>query len=271
IKVLFDPEGKFDYQLHPITVICSCTLENGNLLYGPNGIAPSNNRVGVALQWYSKESGVRGAVCLTEVPHTSQKINKRKGINFDPGFFREKLEILPLLYIMDSVVPPANQAFLAHQSGITVGALKNSQLSIQFSGTGSIFPYTEAELTSSDPLWQIQCDWTDPVNEMFDEHVQIIVNTKHKNYPEVNPDSPSYHEALFLEMISHAFFVLFAKLRMNTADWEIISNGSDFAEGTIAQALNYYYTTFGREWNWDSLESIDNGLKKYLNRSFNSK
>ena len=267
VKELHDPLEEYDFKQHGLAVAVHCSFHNGSCLYGINGIAPSDSRIGLALQWYSKESDIRGTEILTDIPVNNDPVELNAGCVFDPGIYREKLDIVPILYIRKTCTPSAEESFLASRAGTIVGEFQDERLSVQFAGNGSIFPYTEAEKQPSDPLWEVQCSWNDPMTDLFDEHVQICVNTRHRDYPQVDPKSRKYNPALFAEMISHAMFVLFAKVRMSDTDWKVISGGSDFADGTIAQAVNYYYLTFGHEWNWDSLESIDNGLREYMNRS----
>lgn len=257
--ISFDNKSEFDKEENSLFVDISVTLNNQNSLFGPTGIAPTDSQILLMLECYSQKSKFRKVV-------SSNKYIEQN-ILFDDYSF--ELEIEPniidrevtfsLLLILSKPTDHIkdNELFLNNTPGVIIGTLDKKTLYL--SGNGSLFPiYTKS--SNDKKLWDIKIDYEDPTIDKLSETIQLILNSSHKDYDLLNPQSKSYCERLIYEIISSAVTLIILDLKEKNLLGSLKDN---YSEGTIMHFIKYCNDVIHIDLN-DTL-SISSTIRAYLN------
>lgn len=234
---------------HPDTsgldILIEGQIANPSFLFGKNGLLPSDgSSLGLALIWTDREAQIRGSRKITSLSSaSSEDFEFSERIHFDPGMLRGTLTLRIVLYVEKTGYSSRASA----PEGTTVGVLDEIKVIIE--GSGSIFPISEIS-TPGDPLWYVETYFDDPNEDEFNaENIQIVLNTAHPLYPELQSDSNGL-SPLMSEVLASAIYTLVMDVISREEGSEIIRNAPEQARtGSIASILHYMAVS-GRWIDW---------------------
>lgn len=232
-----------------------CVIKNANFLFGINGIANEDAVIGIAVMWTSKTSSQRGIFEIGEIrKNDSNKTFDIKG-SFPPGQLKGIVIIETIIYLKEPSV--SKDGIFAKSSGTILGILDTT--TIIMDGNGSVFPIVEVKELSK-PLWYVDCSWSDPLVDGFDEdNVKLCINTAHPSYNSLKLEEGFKESAFLREILAGAMQTIVLNAMWGNY-WDEIIKGESIEEGSIGQAINYFITTFG--WDTSSPERLASSIRK---------
>lgn len=238
-----DKDAIWDVNEHDLNIHFKCYINNPQFLFGGNGVATDDAKVGFALRWHSKSSKQRGT---EKVKVIDRSIEERCVLEHTLKFSEKKLygeltvELVLYLEEPSSIVSPS----YASNSGTVLGVLDFKNFVID--GQSSAFPIVEVHALEA-PLWYVTFNYTDVMSDSFtEENIAINLNMAHKNYNIVSGKKEQMNNPVLTEIISSALHVIVEKV-MKEDDSQNILSGNGFESGSIGEAIFYFITTF----NWD--------------------
>lgn len=236
------------------------TINNPLFLFGENGIACEGAELGLAILWTSKSSNQRGVKVIGGFKRKSAKsIEFNIDSAFPPGQLKGSISFQTILFLKTPGICKINEKHLANNAGMILGYL--DEFIIIIDGNGSVFPIFEVS-EASQPLWWVKCDWTDAQVDRFEEeNVKICLNKANPNYSLLKLEDGIKDSPLLIDIIASALQIIIQKVKDEEC-WADIRSGKNFEQGSIAQAIHYFITTF----NWDvySPENLARTIRKDL-------
>ena len=236
-------------------------LRTFQCLFGENGIACHNARLGLAIQWTSSDSRQRGVVTVGDFGVDDRIMEREVEKRFSKAQLRGKVSFTTVLYIAKKGTPNENENHLANEVGYILGEL--DAYNIKLDGNSSVFPVYEVT-EPGQPLWYITCDWTDPTVDDFSDCVSINLNKSHKNYSFIDRNSKNFDSQLLIEIMASAITLVIEKARSETGYWDQIIQGDDLNDGSVGQAIFYFKDTL--EWDLDSPEKVSLSARKFFDK-----
>lgn len=234
-------------------------LKTFSVLFGAQGIACNNAKLGLALLWTSPDSKQRGVVKIGEFSCKDHQVNLHLDWEIPKAQLRGSIRLSTILYLSASGYAGPSEYHLANDEGVVLGTMDRTDIILD--GVGSAFPiYLIHNLQM--PLWNVTCEWEDPFQDQFFETVAINLNTAHRNYKYLDQTKRTYNDQMLKEIIASALTIIIVKLRENKEDWNEILKGENLAPGSVGQAINYYIDTL--DWKLNSPESISLSIREYL-------
>ena len=242
-------------------------LKNYRKLFGPDGIACRNARLGLSLVWTSSDSKQRGSISILEFGIDEAQLSAQSDhsfiqgeidVEFPPAKLRGDIELSVMLYVSKAGIPAQDETHLANEEGFILGAFDSYILRID--GTGSLFPVYEV-FEQDKPLWSVRCDWIDPVADQFSETVSININTAHKNYRFIDRSQKAFCSQLLVEVMSAALCCIIEKLRTDKYLDQIL--GADEMEpGSVGEVVRYFANTL--EWDFTTPDKLSLSTRKFF-------
>lgn len=230
---LWNPE---DYNLKIQRTI---KIDNADLLYGSNGIAYANAKIGIAIAWYSQSSSQRGVIDLGIISNIIDNQAFVLNYEFPKAGLRGKVFFKLFIYIKEGGIPEKSESFRINEQGFIVGELEYN--SIILDGDGSIFPIYFTDLGNG-PLWQVYCNVTDPYNQDFVDSIAIYVNENHRDACRLDRYGKDFDGVMLKEVLSSAMSVIVETVREDNPDFFNSLGTLPTTEGTVAQALKYFHS-----------------------------
>ncbi len=169
---------------HPLVV--ECVIKRAPLLeaiFGPDGVASTDAKVLLALEWASADSCWRTLGTVHELLHDEEGGAVLLNIELGPGTVRGSgfLSVQAFLGQYKAAFSPG----FAHQPGSRLGPLAQP-IEIVIDGDGSLFPVLEESLGAEGPLWQLRACWSDPRDEPFSsDYVALVLNNAHPHFEQL--------------------------------------------------------------------------------------
>ncbi|MFI8492685.1 hypothetical protein ACIGC1_07205 [Peribacillus butanolivorans] len=254
--LLYNDEDSWDYFEHGFGLFGELTFQQPYALFAPDGLANEDAEIGVALQWTSRQSSQRGVVPLANITASSARdfiVPIHYYFSKDKLFGEILLEIV--FYLSKSSEQPSRgQASLA---GTILGGLKTWPIILD--GAGSSFPVVIVNEPDK-PLWYVEFQYTEPLIEPFDkEYITICTNKAHPAFSQLQRPETKLAKALKVEFLAGAMQLIFENI-MACSDWHDIQNGMNCEEGSIGEAIHYFYST--SYWDFNSPEKFAASLRK---------
>jgi len=264
--VISDPQCAWEPENHELYLRQVFSLQNAKKWFGPKGIVARNAVIGFALHWSSTGSEQQGTVQAGEIKRTSEEIQSEGVLSFGKGFLKGSIVVELLVYLKKAGVPKENERHLCNSTGTVLGRLMHYELYVD--GNGSTFPIV-IENNPDKPLWTVNYNPDDMMTDPFDyEHVAIVLNSAHRDYPMINQESPDYNISFFSEVLSDALVVMTEILRNSAKEqgvWEDILSGDNYDPGSVAAAMNYFITKLG--WNTYDLQSLSESVHVFIDKN----
>ena len=238
-------------------------LRTFQCLFGPEGIACKDAKIGLALVWTSADSKQRGIIEVGQFGSEDLQMQNEADVLFQKAQLRGRVDFSTVLYIACSGTPTENEIHLANTPGYILGEFENEKFSIQLDGNGSIFPVYERP-EEGQPLWYVKCDWLDPLTDSFEESVSIHINTLHKNYRYIDRTQKTYDKQLLVEIMSSAISIVIETLRADEASWEEITSGENFEHGSVGEIIYYFKNT--HNWELSTPQSVSLSIRRFFDQ-----
>ncbi|MBS4196447.1 P-loop NTPase family protein [Lederbergia citri] len=262
VYLMNDKEGIWDPNIHDLTIRQRCSLENPGFLFGSSGVATKDSRLGIAVNWYSRSSSMRSIEPLSTI--VADEVGPREfdiEVTYKPGQLRGSVVIETVLYLENP--GKWSEPGYATKVGTILGVLDSKTLYID--GEGSEFPIVEIE-DPAKPLWWVECNWTDPMIDLFDqENVRIYLNLKHRYAKDLNLRKGIAQSPLLIEILASSFQIIINELGQSQ-DWADIKIGQNVEKGSIGEAIYYFLNTFG--WDTSSSEKLARTIREDLYSRF---
>lgn len=244
VNVVKDKNGVWNQDDYNIGLRRKYCLRTFNCLFGNEGIACSDAKLGLAIVWTSAESKQRGTINISTFSATDTIVESTVEYEFERAQLRGEINFTTVLYLAEAGNPSDEEQHLVNENGYILGNL--DEYSVRLDGTGSSFPVFEVS-ESGQPLWYVKCDWTDPTEDLFEDCISINLNTAHKNYRYLDRKSSAFDSQLLAEIMASAITIIIEKARLQSVYWEQIINNENLNDGSVGQAIYYFTNTL----NWD--------------------
>lgn len=260
-------DGVWSADKYNLCVRRSVAVRKFRKLFGPDGLACRNARLGISLVWTSSDSRQRGAepVMTFDIGNvnTADKVDHTFAegeidIDFSSAKLRGDVTFSTVLYIAEAGTPGEDETHLANEEGFVLGEFDSFVLRLD--GTGSLFPVFERGEPDK-PLWYVRCDWTDPVSDSFSESVSINLNTAHKNYKYIDRTQKTFCSQLLVEVMSSALCCIIEKIR-SEGYLEVILGEEDTEHGSIGEVIRYFSDTLG--WDVSTPDKLSLSTRKFF-------
>lgn len=242
-------------------------LKNYRQLFGPDGLACKNARLGLSLVWTSPDSRQRGAEPLVEFGISEEDFTKKRDHTFTEGEvdlefpaarIRGDVNFSIVLYIAKAGSPSKAETHLANEEGLVLGTFDSFALRID--GSGSLFPVFEV-FEKDQPLWYVRCDWTDPTSDQFTESVSININTAHKNYKFIDRSQKTFCAQLLTEVMSSALCCIIEKIRSEKYLDQILGD-DEMESGSVGEVVRYFANTLG--WDFSTPDMLSLSTRRFF-------
>lgn len=258
---LVDENGEWDSTLFSAKLVRKITITTPEILFGENGIAAHNASIGIAVLLSSLSSNHRYAIPVSSFSANSKKSEYYFSLDLPKQFFRDKISLRTILYLVDAGSPSDAEKMLASLPGTVLGTL--DEIDVYIDGTGSLFP-VKKESDPTKPLWRVDCDWSDPFNDLFNEdNVCVIFNQAHPNYGLLKIESGMNGSPFLVDVIASALQIIITKAVESAGGIDALTKVSS-VPGSIADAVNYFLKTFG--WNANSPEKLAETIRLDFDR-----
>lgn len=236
-------------------------------LFGTDGLACKNARLGISFVWKSHDSRQRGAepvltFGVTEADFLDKQDHTFVECELDFEFPCAKLRgdviLSTVLYIAEAGNPDEDEIHLANEEGFVLGEFDSFVLRLD--GTGSLFPIYEVH-ENDKPLWYVRCDWTDPVSDSFVETISININTAHKNFRYIDRSQKTFCHQLLVEVMSSALCCIIEKIRSEKYLEQILGE-DEMESGSIGEVVRYFANTL--EWDFSSPDKLSLSTRKFF-------
>lgn len=256
--ISFDSQSNFDAEENDLNCVISISMKNIDKLYGPEGIAPSNGFLSIALECFSQKAKYRKVIQSNKLLNPTSKAFSHKfelKIPKDIGASEIKFSILVFLD-KPAKKMDASENFLNNAQGVVLGSLFNFSLYLE--GEGSLFPvYT---ISSKDKkLWSVEINYEDPAVDQLEESVKLKINSGHKDYALLNPNDKKYCDRLINEIMASALTILITQLREEGFLEHLDGNCVD---GSILQFVTYMKDVLNIDFT--NIINISSSLREYL-------
>lgn len=242
VYLINDKEGIWDPDIHDLIIKQKFSIAMPKFLFGSTGIVTKKSQLGIAVNWHSRSSGIRGTLPISTIGYEDFGREFELELSFKPRQLKGSVVVETILYL-ENFNGPVEPGFAAIP-GTILGVLDSKKFVID--GEGSEFPILEIEAPSK-PLWWVECNWTDPMTDSFNsENVCIFINSKHRYYKELVKKGTAI-SPLLIEVLASSFQVIISYL-VQSPDWTDIQQGQNYEKGSIGEAIHYYLRTF----NWDA-------------------
>lgn len=263
---LVDERGEWDAINFSATISRQLSVKSPCAFFGPNSLAVHDAKLGIAVMMYSFSSNQRYAQPIAKFSATDSDIKGSYSFTLAKGFYREKITLRTVLYIVNEGTPYEDERILANLPGTLLGTI--DEIAVYLDGTGSLFP-VKKESDPTKPLWRVECDWADPYSDLFDEeNVCVIFNQAHPNYSLLKIENGMNGSPFLADVIASALQIIIAKTIDTVGSIEALENADSALPGSILDAVHYFISTFG--WDAHSPEKLAETIRLDFDRRTNN-
>ena len=257
--ITLDSKSEFDKELQDLCVRVVLSIENPSLLFGKNGVAPTNSIIGVAVEIFSQKSKYRNtAISKTSIESNGDKQKYICELIIPKKTILDQVEINTHLYLAKGVFElDETEAFLNNKQGTLLGLVDKKTLFL--SGAGSLFPINNIVMDSK-KLWEINIDYENPEEDLLSESISLNLNVKNKDFEFLDPSSKSYCSRLIYEVMANAVTVLLLDLK----EKGYLDNLNGMYEsGSVLEFAKYLKNRLNIDFS--DAHAISSSLHEYLN------
>lgn len=221
-----------------ITICASYKIAHPHFLFGANGVACEDARIGIAILWKSKDSRQRGSVKIGSFSKEEGKNYFCVEHKFEPLQFRGRLLLETVFYLEAAGNPRIEEQHLTNTPGSILGD-PIEKVNLYFDGSGATFQYYETS-NPGGPLWSVNCDFEDPLTENFHDTVSIEINRSNPAYKYIDPTSPDYIPEMLKEILAEQMCIILLTIKEKAAgQWQNIMIGLADTDsvGYVARSL----------------------------------
>lgn len=256
-NISFDKNVDWNCDDYNLEISINIKLKNLKTLFGSTGIAPFNSKIGLAIEWYSAQAKIRSVTKSQNlISQNDNELSFVFDISLPKQTFTGTVSLNALLYLAESADNVSNdELYLNNNVGVLIGDIMKKV--IFMSGNGSQFPIKVISIPECNLLWKLELNLDEPESRQFSDGVTLILNSSHKDYKFIDPNSPTYCDRLANEIVTNAI-VLFLSELSNLSEFDL---DSDYEDGTLLFYAKYCKERF--DINFDGLESISNSVHEF--------
>ena len=232
-------------------------LKNFNILFGENGIAPRDAKIGLCIEWYSAQAKIRKIIPSEKlISYSDEEYLFIFEFSLPKQTFTGSVSLNALLYLAKaSTNISTNEKILNNNPGVIIGEIIKKV--IFMTGDGSQFPIKVIPLPNSNLLWKLELNLDEPSSRQFSDGVTLILNSAHKDYKLIDPNSKYFCEKLADEIVTNAIALFLVELSKST---EFDLNGN-YEEGTLLAYAQYCKNRLNI--NFDGTINIFNSIHEF--------
>ena len=259
-NISFENSENWNCDDYDLIVCIEISLKNVNFLFGNEGIAPLESKIGLCIEWYSSQSKIREVIPNRDY---LSKNDDKKVLNFElllpKRTFNGLVVINALLYLAKSAQKVDISEYKFNNSvGVIIGNI--FKRNVFMTGSGSLFPIKILNTPNPKMLWNIELNLDEPDIRQVADGLTIILYSAHKDYHLIDPSSRDYCARLADEIVTNALTLFLSELSKSP---EFDLNGS-YEEGTLLGYAKYCKDRLGVQ--FDSSLNILNSLHEYSER-----
>ena len=260
---LQDPRCNWYAEDYDLYMERTLRVEDSSLWFGKNGVVPENATIGIAQQWISVKTEMRGIIPMGEIHNGDKNLEFLVDHVFKQKTIKGSLVLKTIIYLKDAGSPSKDENIFCSQTGTILGEIDCCEIFID--GNGSVFPIATIN-DPNQPLWTVYYDESaDPMQDAFDhEHVEVRLNQAHPCYDQLKIESSLKDSPLFLEVISSALMIIIDSAKESLGpDWDNVVSGSQtFEHGSIAEAISYFVTKL--DWDISSPSKLAQSIHSFF-------
>ena len=246
-----DPNGIWNIEDHGIILEYLIGIDNLRTKAGYG--FPDGMEIGLGYRILSYKSRQRIAGELIDLSLKDEMpLEYRARIDIPSKKFRDSIDVELFIYVIES--PDAS-----YLPGTIICNLFRQ--SIALSGDASEFPIHISPLDDK-ILWKVNIDYEDPFDDLFYEHVQVIINSKSDLYGDLKINSSPLKSAALREIMAQSIVLLINKV-MEDGYLDKILTTENFVEGSVAMAVKNFLANI--EGYSDPL-SLNEEIREYVRK-----
>lgn len=256
-NISFDRSTNWNCDDYNLDVSIYLNLKNFNILFGENGIAPHDAKIGLCIEWYSAQAKIRKIIPSEKlISYSDEEYLFIFEFSLPKQTFTGSVSLNALLYLAKaSTNISTNEKILNNNPGVIIGEIIKKV--IFMTGDGSQFPIKVIPLPSSNLLWKLELNLDEPSSRQFSDGVTLILNSAHKDYKLIDPNSRCFCEKLADEIVTNAIALFLVELSKST---EFDLNGN-YEEGTLLAYAQYCKNRLNI--NFDGTINIFNSIHEF--------
>lgn len=242
-----DKSGDWNPEEHDINIYGQLYFERGlSFLFDQEqGVVGRNGKIGIACEWFVKQTGIRGAFQIDSTISINRLSDSYEfSFCFPRGIIRGDVLFSFVFFIREKDLSLGKNNFIANEVGTVLGSFLT--VDIYFEGNGSLFPVMDFEGVLGDPLWRFIYNSSDPRSDyLIEKNCCLMINTNHPGYAELmKKGARGKNSYLLTDVMSSAIQLLIeSALNADATLKNAIEDGEDFDFGTIAYCIKYFSET----------------------------
>lgn len=237
---LYDKSASWSVDTHNLIIDGKYKISNPSVLFGPDGIAPSNSKIELHLRWGSSENKKRGITYIGTILNTMDELVFPIHHVFPINSIRGQIKLSFEYTLQDSVVLQNDERHLADKKGTIIGEQQLSILDIDAKDNSFPIDYINEP---GEPLWKLRMQDVNYREKPFDaNYVLIQLNRAHPKFSRIDVVSrkSDFEPSMLNEVLSSAISLMIEFIRsnngMNLADI-LNEDQSSWTPGCIAEAI----------------------------------
>lgn len=257
-KISFDQSTNWNCDDYDLDISINIQLKNLNRLFGT--IAPTNSKIGFCIEWYSAQAKIRKVIKAEELISKDDDIkNFSFTINLPKQTFNGSISLNALLYLAKADDNLSQDEIMINNNvGVIIGTVIKKI--IFMTGDGSQFPIKVDSFPNYSWLWKLELNLDEPATKQFSDGITLILNSAHKDYKYIDPNSAYYCDRLANEIVTNAI-VLFLSELSKSPEFDLDGN---YDNGTLLAYAKYCKERLGVD--FDGLMSISNSVHEFSER-----
>lgn len=237
-------------------------MMNPMMAFGPNGFVCKDAVLGTALIWKSQDSKQRGVVPINEFTSDSRNLVIDLHHTFPNAMFRGRLSLDVVIYLKEAGHPTDSERHFSNLEGTVFGVIDGAN--VLFDGVGAIFQFNEVAETGG-LLWNVNCDFDDPLSDSFFDSIEITINPLHPSYRFIDRNSSERNSEMLREILSGAMTVvaMYVRQHCSSQEWISIQEGK-VERGSVGDLMHYMVKKLNVE--TDSPELCSESIRRIMER-----
>lgn len=241
IIVLDDINRVWNVNYDDLIISKKIQIENSKVLFGSQGIAPQQSKIGIAVKQTSSFSKKTRVFSLGSFSVEDDNVDIATEIRFEPKELRSSIKLTIFLYIGEiSNDIDSDEIYLSNVQGSEIGLIEESKIILE--GNASSFPVIEESLENG-PLWRIVNNCTD-LDDNFNDNVALCINNKHADYRRLSPLDSKMFDKFLLDEITISFITILTLIAKDMGFFDRGSKNNDYQEASLGSLISYYTTAF---------------------------
>ena len=251
--VLEDTSESWKLESDGLRIRRSVTIEYPDLLYGRNGIVPTDAEFGVCIIWNNYSIKQIGYIFPVKEDINGDSVQYSFDYVFKPGELIGAFLLETVLYLKKAApILKEEESSLINKTGVNIGTI--DAIDINTASLNMDFPVRDVN-DKDQPLWWLELNWDDPRKDLFDENTVCLYLNFYYNYcPRIGDTIKN--EELLIEIMATVYLMIFKQIEFSGD--EILKNtieGVGLEPGSVSMMMNYFCDS-GSPINFNSIDKM---------------